>query len=177
MSSTKPNLKPKVIALINTMIARVLSEPKQLNQNSFPETPTSIYDIKTDTYVDVPVAICNTPFCAAGHLVQIAKPRHFKKLLIEQFQAAQAGNAEPFNWEIEALKVLGLKPTGDPSEFFGYGKVFGSTWGYWPEKYSDQYSLAKTARGKARAFANLWKKFVAVDGDVDKLGNSKYDEF
>lgn len=168
---SKPNLKPKAIALINTMIAHVLSEPKTLDQNSFPSVPTESYDRTTRAYTPIEVAVCDTSFCAAGHLVQIAKPAHFKKLTVAQFKASQVGDNEPFDWEVEALKVLGLKPLGDTVEFFGYGKVFGSVWSYWPRKYADQYDAAKTPRGKARAFANLWQKFIAVDGDLDKLGD------
>jgi hypothetical protein len=158
----KKTLKPKAIAAIQTMIAYVLSHPKEYDQGSFPSTES-----------DAPV--CNTAYCAAGHIVAHQFPEKFKRLLKRQWLDAKNDAIDSVQWDLEALKVLGLKPKSeDMYRFFGYDKLFGTT-GDWPEKFFNQYKNAKGPKGRAKAFANLWNEFISVDGDLDKLGSTRYE--
>jgi hypothetical protein len=144
------------------MIAYVLAHPKEYDQENFPEATKEVY--KKGVLVKLDTPVCNTAYCAAGHMVAQQFPERFKRLLKRQWREAGA-----VVWELEALKVLGIKPASDnPLNYYGYSNLFGPL-SSWPEKFFNQYENAKGPKGRAKAFANLWNEFILVDGDLEKL--------
>lgn len=138
MARIKKNLKAPAIKAIRKMIAFVLANPKSYDQNHFPAADD-----------------CGAPYCAAGHLIAVVKPRRYRELITKV-------KTQNVYWHVEAAKVLGLSSVGHDG-FAGFGSVFGSV-SSWPAKFAMMYYRAKGPKGRARAFANRWENFIATDG-------------
>lgn len=147
MARTAKVLKPKVIGYIRKMIAAVLAEPKMYDQELFPSPNNG--------------AVCDTPFCAAGHLIEAKSPRLFARLCKQKYKGEAVG------WENEAMKILGLE-----MDMYVWFKLFGS-YVTWPDKYRKMYGSShnkKTALVKAmvraKAFAAFWEEVIATDASI-----------
>lgn len=147
-------LKAPARRLIMKMLEMVQSEPGSVDQNSYPE--------------GIDTGICNSPYCATGHLIFAKSPRLFTKLCKRE---AQYNNV---NWDAEARDVLGLgsHPMYHPAP--GVSPYYNSWFGFsasWPDKFSSMYTTAasrktKKARekGKMRAFVARWQDLLDNDG-------------
>jgi len=157
--ATKKTLKAPARRIIEAMIERVTNEPKLLDQNAFPDNISPV---------------CETPYCAAGHIVYLQSKRKFADLVKQgydrkrQIDIVDICDAPRVTWAYEAATILGL-PNADDSTFASYKPLFGSVGIGWLPKYRNMYNKAKTQKGRVKVFAKMWTKFLEVDGDVNAL--------
>lgn len=95
-------LTKQAIKLIEKMVGHVLAHPETLDQESFPTA-------------------CDTPYCAAGHLIALKSKKKFKTLL----KTHKREDSMVF-WSQEALDAIGV--TLMDLNFYT-GNLFGNSWG------------------------------------------------
>lgn len=147
VKGTKKAFSPAAIRIIESMIEYVKRTPDMVNQNSFPSVESSFAN-----RAELKMGVCNTPFCGAGHVVFVAKPRRFAEFIRKM---AEANRDDEVDWQREAINVLGIRG--------GSWTLFGSA-SDWPDKFALQYHDATTDKGRAKAFVNFWKYVIKTDG-------------
>lgn len=131
-------------SLVHGMIALIDVDAKRYNQNKFPNP-----DGKT--------AICTTPYCAAGFLIQAKDQKLFERICKRE---AKGGHVD---WDMEAKKVLKLYKYRVASNYklneVNTGVLFAGT-DFWPYRFSDAYRTAKGPRNRFKVMKALWAEFL-----------------
>jgi hypothetical protein len=138
MARIKKTLNAKAVRAIRKMIAYVLAHPEELDQDQFPQGRHA----------------CDTPFCGAGHIIAVATPKLYKKLI---------RNATWHGCEYHAKKALGIPVDVDTTRLFGVGAD-------WPTPFAKKYQKAnalRTLKARQRAiakvFAERWEALIESD--------------
>ncbi len=138
----KKILSKKVVEGIRKMIAYVLANPEELDQDSYP-------------YRGRPS--CSMPFCAAGHIIRFTSPKKFRELM------ALDVVPDTVDWRREARGVMNLPNSPFIVSLFGFGED-------WPAQFNSRYKKAQSLktpklryRRTAEAFAARWQNLIDTD--------------
>lgn len=153
MPAVKKNLSKAAIRRIHNMIAVVEANKQLYTQNAFPENNEA--------------TVCNTPYCAAGHLIFAHDRKQFHTIVSANQKSMADWRVDGYSWATEARKLLGLEDRDNRGASVTMA-LFGSS-DDWPKKYSQAYDKAKTYRGRFNAFKRYWLRVIEVDADLDKL--------
>lgn len=166
-------LKKRTVNLLRKVQAHILEEPKRLDMSDWGvayATGTKTR-IEGTTDKEVPVPACNTVGCVAGWSIFLGRPKLWKDLI-----KATAENKAIYDNEdtaldetlnspkYEAERILGITDEQGERLFFFKKWSFRNPLSGWPEKFSDAYKKAKTAKQRAKVTAARIDRFIDTDG-------------